>query len=60
MRETEEAKPMTTRSAFSRLAVLACLSAALGLSACNTVKGAGTDIKKTGDTIEDTAEKAKP
>ena len=51
---------MTTRSAFSRLAVLACLSAALGLSACNTVKGAGTDIKKTGDTIEDTAEKAKP
>lgn len=39
---------------------LAALIAALGLSACNTVKGAGTDIKKTGDAIEDTAEKAKP
>jgi len=39
---------------------LAALIAALGLSACNTVKGAGTDIKKTGDVIEDTAEKSKP
>jgi predicted small secreted protein len=39
---------------------LAALIATIGLSACNTVKGAGTDIKKTGDAIEDTAEKAKP
>ena len=39
---------------------LAVMVASLGVSACNTVKGAGTDIKKTGDTIEDTAEKAKP
>lgn len=39
---------------------LVALIATIGLSACNTVKGAGTDIKKTGDVIEDTAEKAKP
>ena len=44
----------------SRLLVLAVLAAALGVTACNTVKGAGTDIKKTGDAIEATAEKAKP
>ena len=40
--------------------LLAVLAAALTLSACNTVKGAGTDIKKTGDVIEDTAEDSKP
>ena len=40
--------------------VLVVLAAALSLSACNTVKGAGTDIKKTGDVIEDTAEETKP
>lgn len=39
---------------------LAALFASLGLSACNTIQGAGTDIKKTGNAIEDTAEKAKP
>lgn len=44
----------------SKAASLAVLIAALGVSACNTIKGAGTDIKKTGDAIEDTAEKAKP
>lgn len=37
-----------------------CLAGALALGACNTVKGAGTDIKKTGNAIENTAEKAKP
>jgi predicted small secreted protein len=40
--------------------LLTLLVAAVGVSACNTVKGAGTDIKKTGDAIEDTAEKTKP
>ncbi len=40
--------------------VLAALIATIGLSACNTIQGAGTDIKKTGNAIEDTAEKAKP
>lgn len=38
----------------------AALVAVLGLTACNTIQGAGTDIKKTGNAIEDTAEKAKP
>lgn len=51
---------MTSHMSLSRLVALVCVTAAVGLSACNTVKGAGTDIKKTGDTIEDTAEKAKP
>ncbi len=44
----------------NKLLVLALFAASLGITACNTVKGAGTDIKKTGDVIEDTAEKAKP
>lgn len=44
----------------SKAVTLAVLTAALSLAACNTIKGAGTDIKKTGDAIEDTAEKAKP
>ena len=50
---------MKTSSGFRTL-TLACLLGTLALGACNTVKGAGTDIKKTGDAIEDTAEKAKP
>lgn len=45
---------------LTKLAALLAMTAALGVSACNTVKGAGTDIKKTGDAIEDTAEKSKP
>ncbi|BCW90814.1 hypothetical protein sos41_39890 [Alphaproteobacteria bacterium SO-S41] len=43
-----------------RTLTLACLLGTLALGACNTVQGAGTDIKKTGNAIEDTAEKAKP
>lgn len=31
------------------------LALALGLAACNTVKGVGQDVKKAGDTVEDTA-----
>jgi predicted small secreted protein len=42
------------------LLALALLASVLGVAGCNTVQGAGTDIKKTGDAIEDTAEKAKP
>jgi predicted small secreted protein len=30
---------------------------AIGLGACNTVKGVGKDIKKAGEKIEETAEK---
>lgn len=47
---------MTKTKSFA----LAALIATLGLSACNTIQGAGTDIRKTGNAIEDTAEKAKP
>jgi predicted small secreted protein len=31
----------------------------LGLAACNTVEGAGKDVKATGNAIEDTANDAK-
>lgn len=32
----------------------------LSLSACNTVEGAGKDVKATGQAIENTAKDAKP
>ena len=44
----------------ARAVAVLCLAGALSLGACNTIKGAGTDIKKTGNAIENTAEKAKP
>ncbi len=40
-------------------AVLALLVAGIGLSACNTVEGAGQDIQRGGSAIEDTANDAK-
>lgn len=40
-------------------AVLALLVAGIGLSACNTVEGAGQDIQRGGEAIEDTANDAK-
>ena len=33
---------------------------ALSLSACNTVEGAGKDVKATGDAVENSAKDAKP
>ncbi|MEK8048989.1 entericidin A/B family lipoprotein [Ideonella sp. DXS22W] len=33
------------------------LAAVLSLSACNTIKGVGQDIKKAGETIEGAAKK---
>ena len=33
------------------------LAALLSLSACNTIKGVGQDIKKAGETIEGAAKK---
>lgn len=36
---------------------LVLVSFALGLTACNTVKGVGKDIKTAGEKIEQTAEK---
>jgi entericidin A len=40
------------------LAVLLAVSV-VSLSACNTVSGAGKDVQKAGEAIEDTAEDAK-
>ena len=41
-------------------ALLALAGIAIGLSACNTVEGAGKDIKATGNAIEKAADSAKP
>ncbi|MHA3977571.1 entericidin A/B family lipoprotein [Halovulum sp. GXIMD14794] len=38
-----------------RIAPLAALIALLGLAACNTVEGAGQDIRYAGDEISETA-----
>jgi len=42
---------ITTLLAVAMLAILA---------GCNTVEGAGKDVKATGNAIENTADKAKP
>ena len=39
------------------LLLLATVSAVLGLCACNTVRGMGQDIQKTGQVIEGAAKK---
>ncbi len=39
--------------------LLLVVIAALTLSACNTMQGAGKDIEKTGEVIQDKAEDAK-
>ncbi len=41
-------------------ALLASSGVVLALAACNTVEGAGKDIKATGAAIEKAAESAKP
>jgi predicted small secreted protein len=43
---------------FAALAVLAGML--VGVSACNTVEGAGKDVKATGQAIENAADKSKP
>jgi predicted small secreted protein len=46
---------------LKRIAALLALTAvAVGLAACNTVEGAGKDIKATGNAIEKAADSAKP
>jgi entericidin B len=50
---------MKSIRAMSLLAIFALALAAAGLSACNTVEGAGKDIEATGDAIKDTARDAK-
>ena len=44
------------RSPIAPLILVALLAA--GLAACNTVEGAGKDLQKAGQKIEDTARKA--
>lgn len=43
---------------MKRICVLAVLLLAASLSACNTVKGAGEDIQKGGEKLENSADKA--
>ncbi len=46
---------------LNRLAAFAILGAFIaGISGCNTVAGAGKDIKAGGQAIESAADKAKP
>ena len=40
--------------------VLFAAAAALTTAACNTIAGAGKDIKATGQAVQNTAEDAKP
>jgi predicted small secreted protein len=39
---------------------LATVLAALAVSACNTVEGAGKDVSSAGDAVAKTADEAKP
>jgi predicted small secreted protein len=50
--------PLSVPRRLAALAVIALL--ANSLAACNTVAGAGKDVKATGQAIENAAEKAKP
>ncbi len=38
-------------------AVIALLLGAMGTAGCNTVKGAGKDLEKAGDKIQDSADR---
>jgi predicted small secreted protein len=51
---------MTKKTTLSAIALLALLLAMPLLSACHTVQGAGTDISKTGQAIDNAATKATP
>lgn len=42
-----------------KLVILAALAASLGVSACNTVEGAGKDVSSAGAAVSDTARDAK-
>ncbi|KAF0811655.1 hypothetical protein IGB42_03813 [Andreprevotia sp. IGB-42] len=44
---------------MKRFIALAMLLIASSLAACNTVKGAGQDIQKGGEKLEDAADKSK-
>jgi predicted small secreted protein len=42
-----------------KIVILAALTVSLAVSACNTVSGAGQDVKSAGEAVSDTAEDAK-
>ena len=42
-----------------KIFILAVLAASLAVSACNTISGAGKDVKSTGNAVSDAAEDAK-
>ena len=42
-----------------KIIVLAALAASLAVSGCNTVSGAGKDVKSVGGAVQDTADDAK-
>jgi len=50
---------MLRRSNMRKLVGLAVVTAALLVSACNTVEGVGKDVKSAGDTVAKTADDAK-
>jgi len=50
---------MTSIRAMSLLAVFALALAASGLSACNTVEGAGKDVSSAGKAVANAADEAK-
>ena len=39
--------------------IMAALAASLGVSACNTMKGAGEDVSSAGKAVSETAQDAK-
>jgi len=46
---------------LKKIAALVALAGfAFGLAACNTVEGAGKDVKATGSAVEKAADQAKP
>jgi len=46
---------------MKKLAAFAAMAGiVVGISACNTVEGAGKDVKATGQAIENAADKSKP
>jgi entericidin B len=44
---------------YSRFFTVLLVLATLGLSACNTMQGLGTDIEHGGEKLQDSAKKAK-
>jgi len=45
---------------ITRILAVALLSSTLLVAACNTVEGAGKDVKATGAAVERAADKSKP